>query len=153
MRTLFVDSSALAKRYLPEQGTKWIRQQFTQDENTVIVSRLSSVEVMSAVARRHREGIINSTSMLGIQNLLQRHFLKQYVVIEVNSDLTRDAVNLLTRHPLRAYDAIQLATAMFVNKRMISNGLQPVIFLCADTKLLQIADSEDLAAGNPDNHP
>ncbi len=99
MSSLFLDTSALAKRYLPEQGTRWLRQQI-DSANTIIVSRLTWVEVMSAVARRHREGTINTRVMQGINRLLERHFQKQYAVVDVNDKLTREAVRLITTHPL-----------------------------------------------------
>lgn len=152
MSNYFMDSSALAKRYLPEQGTNWLRQQIL-GANTVIVSRLTSVEVMSAVARRHREGVIDAKVVNGINRLLERHFQGQYLVIDVNETLSRDAIHLLTTHPLRAYDAVQLATARFVNNRLIARQLSPVTFLCADTRLLQIAATAGLSVDNPNNYP
>lgn len=151
MSSLFLDTSALAKRYLPEQGTRWLRQQI-DSANTIIVSRLTLVEVMSAVARRHREGTINTRVMHGINRLLEQHFQKQYAVVDVNDKLTREAVRLITTHPLRAYDSVQLASALLVNQRLLSQKLSPITFLCSDTRLLQIATSEGLVIDDPNNY-
>lgn len=151
MSSLFLDTSALAKRYLPEQGTRWLRQQIAS-ANTIIVSRLTLVEVMSAVARRHREGAINTRVMQGINRLLERHFQKQYAVVDVNDKLTREAVRLINTHPLRAYDSVQLASALLVNQRLLSQKLSPITFLCSDTRLLQIATSEGLVTDDPNNY-
>lgn len=152
MSNLFIDSSALAKRYLPEQGTTWLRKQLS-GANTIIVSRLTSVEVMSAVARRQREGAIDAKIVNGINRLLEQHFQRHYLVIDVNDTLSRDAIHLITAYPLRAYDAVQLATAKFVNNRLIARQLTPITFLCADTRLLQIAATEGLSVDNPNNYP
>ena len=152
MSDFFIDSSALAKRYLPEQGTNWLRKQIAS-ANTVIVSRLTSVEVMSAVARRHREGAIDATIVNGINRLLERHFQAHYLVIDVNDALSRDAMRLITTYPLRAYDAVQLATAKVVNNRLIARQLSPITFLCSDTRLLQIATLEGIRVDNPNNYP
>ncbi len=151
MSNLFLDSSALAKRYLPEPGTVWLRQQLVT-ATTIIVSRITEVEIMSAVARRHRESAIDTSVVHNINRLLERHFRADYLVIDVNDMLTRDAIRLLTMHPLRAYDAIQLATARFVNQRLIEQKLTPITFLCADTRLLQIATTIGLSVDNPNNH-
>lgn len=152
MKNLFLDSSALAKRYLPEVGTRWLRQQVAAEENSVIVSRLTTVEVMSAVARRQREGTINDEVVTGIHRLLIRHFQQQFIVVDVNHQLTENAIKLLTAHPLRAYDAMQLASAKFVNQRLINNNLPSLTFLCADTRLLDIAQREGLNTDNPNNY-
>ena len=152
MSHLFLDSSALAKRYLPEQGTPWLRQQIVS-ATTVIVSRLTAVEVMSAVTRRQREGLIDAQIVDGIERLLWRHFQQDYVVIDVNDRLTREAIQLMKRHPLRAYDAVQLATARYINNRLTTNGLSPITFLCADNRLSQIAITEGLHTDNPNNYP
>lgn len=148
---LFLDSSALAKRYLPEQGSQWIREQLTHATSSII-SRLTYVEVMSAVARRNREGRIDDAIVDSINDMLLWHFQKDYLVVEVNEAITHDAVGLIRRYPLRAYDAMQLATAKVVNSRLMFQQLSPITFLCADTRLLQIAIDEGLHVDNPNNY-
>ena len=152
MSSLFFDSSALVKRYFPETGTRWIRQQITTT-TSVIVSRITSVEMMSAVARRHREGLIDWQTAQGVQQLITYHIQHQYLVIELNEQLMQDAIHLLITHPLRAYDAVQLASAKRVNSRLLSQQLSPTTFLCADIRLLQIAQAEGLITDNPNNYP
>jgi predicted nucleic acid-binding protein len=151
MSNLFLDSSALAKRYLPEVGTPWIRQQLTS-ANSIIVSRLASVEVMSAVSRRWREGSISLDVVTGISRLLNKHFQEQYIVVDVNHQLTHSAIQLLTQHPLRAYDALQLASAKVVSQKLTTNGLSPLTFLCADARLLEIARNEGLQIDDPNSY-
>jgi predicted nucleic acid-binding protein len=51
----FVDSSALVKRYVREDGTGWVRRLTRRSSSTVIyIARITAVEVTSAVARRRR---------------------------------------------------------------------------------------------------
>jgi predicted nucleic acid-binding protein len=152
MSHLFLDSSALAKRYLPEQGTTWLREQITNTES-VIVSRLTSVEVMSAVARRRREGAISVELFDNIRRLLEKHFLQSYTVIDVNEQVVHDATNFLSSYSLRAYDAVQLATARIVNARLIANQLFPIRFVCGDIRLLQVAIAEGMFTDNPNEYP
>lgn len=60
--TYFADSSGLVKRHVQEIGSKWFSQ--IADEhtgNTIIISRLSIVEVFSALNRRCRELSLSQT--------------------------------------------------------------------------------------------
>jgi uncharacterized protein len=55
MRIIFLDSSALAKRYITETGSAWIRKITARSaHNRIIVARIAWVEVLSAFARRQR---------------------------------------------------------------------------------------------------
>jgi hypothetical protein len=54
--TRYFDASALAKRYLDEAGSASVRR--LSASGTVATSRLSEIEVTSAVERRIREGVL-----------------------------------------------------------------------------------------------
>ncbi len=56
-------------------------------------------------------------------------------------------------HPLRAYDAIQFAAALHVQNLIHQLGLDPLIFLAADKRLLAIAVQEGLSVDDPNQHP
>ena len=56
-----------------------------------------------------------------------------------------EAARLIDRHPLRAYDALQLAGCLVVRDGMAG----PVTFVCADVRLCEAAGHEGLAALNP----
>lgn len=54
--TYFADGSALVKRYVREIGCRWfLSVADAQTGNTIIISRLSVTEVLSAFNRRKRE--------------------------------------------------------------------------------------------------
>jgi hypothetical protein len=61
------------------------------------------------------------------------------------------AVELIGRCRLRAYDAIQVATAVVINQTQ--SGLPPLSFVSADDELLLAARAEGLATENPNLHP
>jgi uncharacterized protein len=152
MNTYFLDTSALVKRYIVETGTMWLRTLATTNKgNIIIVSRIAEVEAMSAVARRQREGNFDLTVASGIRNLLRQHFATSYTVIDVNSVITQSSIDLLLHHPLRTYDAVQLASAILVNQRLQSNNMQ-LTFLCADTRLRNIAQAEGLVVDDPNQY-
>ena len=73
--------------------------------------------------------------------------------IAVSADILQSAHRLALRHPLRADDAVHLATALELGERMLWAGLPAPIFVSADAILLAAAcGAEGLAAENPNEH-
>ena len=68
----------------------------------------------------------------------------------VTIDIAR---RLADRHPLRAYDAVQLATAWLLNQNLLQTGKPPLTFICTDDRLIAIAQTEGLLTDNPSHHP
>ena len=66
--------------------------------------------------------------------------------------MTRAAA-LCRKHPLRAYDADQLACALTRRDDDLAAGLAAPVFICADAVLLGVAAAEGLAVENPTAHP
>jgi hypothetical protein len=53
--TYFADSSALAKRYVVEVGTAWLRALLDPTTgNVVVIARITAVELTAAFTRRER---------------------------------------------------------------------------------------------------
>lgn len=77
---------------------------------------------------------------------------KQYGVVDVTVPIYIKAGDLCRHHPLRSYDAVQLACALTANQKLIVLGQPPLVFLSADNKLLDIAHLEGLSIENPNNH-
>jgi uncharacterized protein len=147
---LFFDTSALAKRYIVETGSSWIRNWiFPSKGHIIIVSAITNVEMTSLVMRREREKGITATERIRILNNFLRHLDKRYQVIELNDNLFDEARRLLVKHPLRALDALQLASALQAAKVL---SIQP-IFISSDTRLLTAASAEGLPTDDPNLHP
>lgn len=155
MTHYFLDSSALVKRYLPaEQGTRWIRSLITKSTgNRAIIAQITPVEVISGVSRRKREGYISSQHALAVRQLLERHIRDEYITVGLTEGVAVLARDLLERHSLRAYDAVQLASALESSARLVAADLPPLVFVSADKLLLSAAASEGLTVEDPDSHP
>lgn len=76
-----------------------------------VVSRLSEVEVASGLARLLREGAISSAQHDRALVALVKDFSTWHIV-ELTSEVTSLARVLLSRHPLRSGDAVQLSSAL-----------------------------------------
>ena len=65
MALYFFDSSALVKRYVHEQGSMRVRETTASVSGHLIhISILTVAEIASALARRHREGRLSTSTTL-----------------------------------------------------------------------------------------
>lgn len=114
---------------------------------TGAVSRLSEVEVASALARRARAGDCDLQERdVGLAAL--HRDLDALLVVEVVPAVTSRARFLLNAHPLRASDAVQLASCYDLQDRLGSD----VPFVVFDERLAAVARATGatvLGAGKP----
>jgi uncharacterized protein len=149
----FLDSSALAKRYVSEPGSAWIQAITTREAlNQIIIARIAWVEVLSAMARRQRDVSLPSTDVFQAIQSFRSDLDTQYQVVEVNRQLVDAAGQLVFSHPLRAYDAVQLASAMQIHAALSLAAAAPLVFVSADDRLIAAARAEGISADNPNNH-
>jgi hypothetical protein len=106
---------------------------------TPATSRLSEVEVASAVMRRWREGAFDVPARDRALAALERDF-QALTVVEIGPLITGRARALLTRYPLRAGDALQLASCLLLR----DNAGGTVAFAAFDDRLNQAARAEGL---------
>lgn len=153
MSILFFDTSAIVKRYIPEVGTTWVRSQTNSSSgNDIILSKVTFVEFYSAVSRQYHDGQIDLKRLQAFRQLFSKHIVNQYLVIEVSATVISLALDLQERHRLRAYDAIQLASALELKARLTASSTS-FTFVGSDKLLLQAVIAEGLTADNPVNHP
>lgn len=153
MSTYFLDSSALVKRYVTEPGSDWVRAlSHPTTGNSLIITRITWVEVLSALARRQRAGDLASGDVQQAIQIFRYDLDMQYQVVELDVHLAEMAGSLITRHPLRAYDAVQLAAALRVQIELKRVQAPALKFLVADNRLAVIAKAEGLQTNNPNEH-
>ena len=153
MAEYYADSSVLVKRHIPEAGTIWFRAiADPASSNLIITARISVVEVYSALNRRVREGTLDPNAYTTLAADFDSVCTAEYRLIELGSIVAGRACGLLGQHPLRAYDAVQLATALSANDLLLASGLQALTFLSADTRLLSAAQAEGMAVNDPNAH-
>jgi predicted nucleic acid-binding protein len=146
----FVDTSALAKRYVIEIGSAWLKTWIEPTaKNTIYISGLALAEMTSVIMRRQREGYISEIDSLKLRNDFLIHVEKEYWVVDIDSSVLSKPRDLLINHPLRTLDAIQLASALQAVQLL---DIQPT-FVSADTRLLTAAAAEGLPTDNPTAHP
>jgi predicted nucleic acid-binding protein len=148
--TYFVDTSALAKRYLIETGTNWIRGLLAPSSGHIIVDcDFTPIEFFSLLSRRLREQKLTPVDAAHLRQAFLAHHQIDYLSVPIEQPILVQARNLVTKYPLRPPDAIQLACALEATNSL---GV-PITFLCADNDLLSAAVAEGFAADNPNLHP
>lgn len=153
MAVYFIDSSALAKRYVTEAGTSWV-QALTDPVagNSLYVARVTLVELVAAVSRRRNSGDLTPAEAAAAITDLRADFASTYQVIEVTAALVGRAQALAEKHTLRGYDAVQLAAALEVNAAYSAAGQPSVILISADRELNVAGAGEGMVADDPNRH-
>lgn len=139
---VFADSSALVKLYADERDSADVRKRAH-----LVVSQLARVEVPAALWRKHRMDELKATDARVLVADFEADYFgsidepPRFSVIGVTADILDAAARLAGVHGLRAYDAMQLASALAVS------GAVPegVGFLAYDGALNAAAAAEGLA--------
>jgi uncharacterized protein len=112
---IYLDSSALAKIYVPEAESEKL-DRFLRGRRDLMISELAITEVLSAVARRKRGGLLNVDQASEIRNaVLEDAESGSFDRLELNPAVHREAERLLfgiDSVPLRTLDALHVALAL-----------------------------------------
>ncbi len=150
MTLLYVDTSALAKVYLTEIGSSWMRKLVSPTAgHTIIICEFTPLEFFSLLMRRVRDNNITSIAAIILQSAFLNDYATQYLSINLLPSVLIDARRLILQYGLRPPDAVQLASAL--EARTTLGGT--FSFICADVNLLSAATAEGLATDNPNLYP
>ena len=146
MESVYLDTSALVKRYVEEEGTARVID-LTKDGGSarVIILDVALLESRSAVRRREREGDISGSDADRILERIEEDASSSFLLQPSTSAVMEEAARLIDRHPLRTYDALHLAGCL-VARRGVAG---PLTFVCADAWLCEAASLEGLTVLNP----
>ena len=136
---LYIDSSNLVKRYLEEVDSDVIRQLLRSVE-AVNTSILAYVEAHSAFARRRREQLLTDFDYKRAVTALDEHW-PSYAERPVTPQVVALGGQFCDRYPLKASDAIHLASAVLLRRQV---GVR-IAFSSADRQLSRAALNEGLA--------
>lgn len=119
---LYADTSALFKLYFPEPRGDAVNQTLL-GRRDVVISELTVTEMVSALARRRREGVLHADVARKVYRTVLRHIEEGiYRCLELSAQTHREAERLLLvteAVPLRAADALHLALAGSVRAKSL----------------------------------
>ena len=134
----YCDSSALVKRYVRESGQRKLMGLLR--ERSCVSSALTPVEIRSAFRRRVHEGSLDAKRLPRLLDRLAAD-RSHWTLVAVGPEVLAVAETLAATHPLRALDAIHLASAQLFSARIPS----PSLFVSADRRQTEVAGSMGLA--------
>ncbi|MGH3433252.1 MAG: type II toxin-antitoxin system VapC family toxin [Thermocrispum sp.] len=135
----FADSSALAKLYADEPGLQAVREL-----PLVVISELARVEVPAAIWRKQRCGELTATDAAVLTAEFEADYFgtesepPRFLPIVVSSVVLQVAARAVRLHGLRAYEAVQLATAQAAHAELSDCDT----FAAFDTALCEAAVRE-----------
>lgn len=155
---LFIDASALAKRYLHEGRSSQRMKEITGRSKRwggLIVSSFIEIEVASAIAKAARESgnpLGRGASLRAVPRTVdefQRAYRSgAFTIVPADDAVVKAGIAELRSHPhheIGAGDAIHLATAMAI----ASEAGVPLVFVTSDQGLYTAARAHGLLVLNP----
>ena len=119
---VYIDSSALAKLYVPEPESEQV-ERFLLGRRDLIISDLSVTEVISAAARRKREKALSRKQAIEIRDaVLSDAGSGSFRRAGMSPSIHRKAERMLLATesvPLRTLDALHIALALSVESKYI----------------------------------
>ena len=130
---VYLDASALVKRYVAETGTQEVVN-LLQRASVVGTANITKVEVSAALAKSVRAGVLSpENAQLALRNFYEDwRFLERLHVVDL---VVSRASTLAWEEGLRGYDATHLACAL-VWQEMLD---EPVVMATFDRQLWEAA--------------
>jgi len=140
--SVFLDSSALVKRYADEPGSTEVRSFWNG-----VACAIARVEVPAAIWRKHRLAELDVRAAAVLVEQFEWEWFGDdaaaplFAVLAVSDTVLEEAARACARHGLRAYDAMQLGAAI------VAREADPTIvsFACFDRELGDAARQEAFA--------
>ena len=135
---LYLDTSALIKKYFSEDGSDAVISKW-QEANGIVTASVAYAEALASMYRKKRETKFGKDTLGDLLDAFRRDW-HSFIRVEVTDDLNEWIVQLVSRYPLRGLDAIHLASALIVQETL----QEQFLFACFDQRLLQAAQSAGL---------
>ena len=154
---LYLDSSALIKRYQSEQGTEALNirlQEEAKGLRSVFTPVLTYAEIHAALARRTQEKLLSPEEPAVIQDQFDADWVLSIGPIELGTNVLGFVRDLVRELPLRGADAIHLASALWL-RDMARLGVKadqytgPLVFVCSDKQPARAASKHKMEVFDP----
>ena len=147
---VYLDSSAIAKRYIEEKGSESVDAVYEvlekEGSHRVAFSIWNIGEVFGAIDTRRQRGDIDEKAMSEAIRLFvgeTRKFvaMRRLTVLPIGGKVLEESRNLILKHHMYQADALQVATA---------RESEAALILTADKKLAECAKSEEIQVRDPE---
>ena len=114
---VYLDASALVKRYIAEDGSSEVNALITRADSTV-TNLISRAEVAAAIMRASRMEIINREDALQAMNNFRSEWENLHRLPVTEATVAR-ADSLVSNYDLRGYDAVHMAAALIWQEAIV----------------------------------
>jgi predicted nucleic acid-binding protein len=151
---LYLDASALVKRYSSERGSKAVVARFDRNEK-IFTSRISFAEVHSSLGRKFRAGELNSKDLNRVREEFESDWEFGLSVLDLDVGTMSAISQLVEQYDLKAGDAIHLSAAFWLGETIRLGRFRSILdesveFGVADKQLARIARMCGLQVFDPE---
>jgi len=140
---IYLDSSALVKRYIQEPGSDAM-DRLLSDHPYAATSRLAYPEILSALSRKQKARDFSIRTLGGLIKAFESDWGKLFI-LEFDDELLPIIKKTIHQHAIRGADSVHLASALWLRSVL----KEDVVFACADARLLDAARAERLVPYDP----
>lgn len=147
--SFYLDASAAVKAYYEERGNERV-EQIIEDGAEVYLSRIGIVETVAAFFGKTKTGEMSGEEAVSATAELRRDLSEEvFQIVEVGPVISDLAIAVARSHRLRAYDCLQLSTALLLHRQRVRFDLAPLSFVSSDGDLNEAASSEGMIVEDP----
>jgi predicted nucleic acid-binding protein len=141
---IFLDTSALAKRYVQESGSEELEELLISITPEIFISTLAFVEFASAIGRKlwHKE--ISDADVRTAIKEFEEDWYEVFAKIPLEDTLAETAAAMALEHSLKGADAVHMTSAQAANAEL---------FVASDNKLIRAAKKLGINSYNPESGP
>jgi predicted nucleic acid-binding protein len=156
MVSFFLDGSALgsalAKRYIPENGLALV--DFIIDsvpEHRIYILNVGFAEVVSVLVRKKNAGMLSGAQFSQVLLEFETDIIQSpgKHLLSFDNSVATDALALIVRHSINSTDAIFLRVALDIAQHLRAVG-DEVALVASDQRLLRAAQAEGLITFDPE---
>jgi predicted nucleic acid-binding protein len=154
---LYLDSSALIKRYQNERGTDTLNARLQAEAKglrAAFTSVLTYAEIHAALARRARERLLSPEEAAVISDEFDADWVLSLGPIELGTNVLGFVRDIVRGFSLGGADAIHLASALWL-RDMARLGVKadqytgPLVFVCSDKQLARAVAKHKIEVFDP----
>ena len=133
---LYLDTSAILKRYFQEPFSEDVAMQWNSAE-AIVSSSVAYAETVATIYRKKKDADLDDAIIQETIEIFTSDW-SSFIQVEVTNDLNPHLDNLLKKYELRGFDAIHLASAFIIYEQLPLD----FFFACFDHRLNQAAKLE-----------
>lgn len=149
MPVIYIETSALVKRYVQEKGTEVMDElfQLRRPVEFFALSTFAVLELKSALRRLVKGGMLSQSQYQDSISDFSNDVPSVSIWLPVDNVLIEEASATLEKHALRAGDAMHFA-AVLRTKRIAEDAAQALVVMTSDSDLVDAGKNEGITVIN-----